>query len=345
MPFVALSLPGSTSNNQALFLYSDSTYTLAKAVEYLSFGIAAASLLLFVVGYFGSKLQSLEANAVVQLAALLIVTVENTGPTFEALTNLKLSLGVTPLFEGQFAYEDSVTPTHFTPLFTKDDSISAINIFWALFLVPLFLGAIFKLLAVTVFSENWQFGRMWKYSFGTFAYYGLLFLAYGITAAMTLSLRHFRSDLSCGIGVIVGVLFLGCLIVWTAASAKYHNEFGSFKRKFFKFQLSQYHYAFIAAERVLTAVLVVSLSPGFWAAGTAAVVFSVEAVFLLVTKPYILGQWKRPFFNKVLSVVICTLFIGASVTSVDSTLNQMIPLAVLLILLAVLVVAVIGSFQ
>jgi hypothetical protein len=71
---IAVSFPEKTSNNQALFVYGDSTYAAAKAMGYASYGLSVASWLFFAVGHFGCKLQSLEGAAVVQLAALLLVT-------------------------------------------------------------------------------------------------------------------------------------------------------------------------------------------------------------------------------------------------------------------------------
>ena len=59
LPTLSLSLPQKTSNNQALYKYDDSSYTLASIIDYLSLAVAALSLLLFLAGYFGSKLQSL----------------------------------------------------------------------------------------------------------------------------------------------------------------------------------------------------------------------------------------------------------------------------------------------
>ncbi len=55
--------------------------------------VTAVSILMFVAGYFGAKLPALEGIAVVQLAALLLFSVDNTAPTYEGLKYLGLSLG------------------------------------------------------------------------------------------------------------------------------------------------------------------------------------------------------------------------------------------------------------
>ena len=56
------------------------------------------ALLIFFAGYFGAKLPALEGVAVVQLAALLLFTVDNTAPTYQGLKYLGWSLGATPFF-------------------------------------------------------------------------------------------------------------------------------------------------------------------------------------------------------------------------------------------------------
>lgn len=55
---------------------------MAKVVRFGSMAVAAMAVVMLLVGYFGCKLQSLEAIAVVQVSALLVMTVKDTGPTF-----------------------------------------------------------------------------------------------------------------------------------------------------------------------------------------------------------------------------------------------------------------------
>lgn len=45
-------------------------------VQYGSYLVGGISILMLVLGYFGSKLQSLEGIAVIQVSALLLMTVE-----------------------------------------------------------------------------------------------------------------------------------------------------------------------------------------------------------------------------------------------------------------------------
>ena len=89
--------------------------------------------------------------------------------------------------------------------------------------------------------------------------------------------------------------------------------------------------------------MIVCLSPGIIPSLAACLIFALESIFLIVNKPYVLNEWKRPLFNKICSSVICLLFLGATLTAADSKINQFIPLAVILILLAVITVGSIAS--
>ena len=82
VPAISLSMVGAASNNLSLELYEEGSYLMGVIIGYLALLVAGLSLLLFALGYFGSKLQSLEAVAVVQVAALLLMTLENMGPTY-----------------------------------------------------------------------------------------------------------------------------------------------------------------------------------------------------------------------------------------------------------------------
>ena len=158
-------------------------------------------------------------------------------------------------------------------------------------------------------------------------------------------MRHFETSISSGIGIIVGIIFLGLVIVWTIAMFKYPTWFGSFKKHFFKFQISQHFYVFVAAERLISAAVVVSINPGPFSPGVIAGIFLIASIFIAVKKPYTLGSWKRPFINTIGATLVASLFVGASITKADSTINQMIPLAVLLILVILLTIGTIGAIS
>ena len=136
-------------------------------------------------------------------------------------------------------------PTHIKPVLSSNDSISLINIFLLVIFVPIIVGIIFKILSVTKYEEEGRYiERAWKFSFGSFLYYGLLFLAYGELASLALNFRYFKAEVSAILGMIVGIVFAALLTIWVIASVKYPLWFGSFKKKFFKFEISQYFYIF-----------------------------------------------------------------------------------------------------
>ena len=59
---------------------------------------------MLVVGYFGCKLQIIEGIAVIQVTALLLMTVQDMGPTFSGFKILSISLGITPIFHDSYYY-------------------------------------------------------------------------------------------------------------------------------------------------------------------------------------------------------------------------------------------------
>ena len=218
---------------------------IASAVKYMAMGVAAVSLLLLAAGYFGSKLQSLEAIAVVQVTALLLLTVENTGPTYEGLSNLSYSLGVTALFGREnYYYEDSELPIHVRTLIQTSSSFQLINVFLMILMLPILTGMVLKILAKTVYKESVRVDKSWKYAIASFTYYGILFLAYGELACLALNIRYFKADMNCLISIGIGVIFTAMLTAWVIASAKHPNWFGCFKKKFRKFELASYYYTF-----------------------------------------------------------------------------------------------------
>jgi 4-hydroxybenzoate polyprenyltransferase len=58
-----------------------------------------------------------------------------------------------------------------------------------------------------------------------------------------------------------------------------------------------------------------------------------------------LGQWKRPLFNKLISLLIALMYAGASLTSPQSIINGLIPLAIVLIQISVIVVATFSTIS
>ena len=149
------------------------------------------SLLIFFLGYFGAKIIAIECVAVTQVAALLTVTLEDVNPTFDSLRYLDLSLGITNIFPDDYNYESSSIPAHIKPLISSWDCISSFNIFLGVVLCPLLVGVILLILSKTAYKDNNKVGKAWRYAFGTFTYYGLLFLAYGVLASLFVNFRYF----------------------------------------------------------------------------------------------------------------------------------------------------------
>ena len=148
---VSLSLPSYTTNNEALYYYSGYYYTIGKIVKYLSLVIAVVSIILLILGYFGCKLLSIECIAVVQLAGLLLVTIDNMGSTYPGLKYLSLTLGITS-FHNYYYYEDTKVPLHIRTIVTSNNTIYFINIFLLVILIPIIVGIVIKILSATVYK-------------------------------------------------------------------------------------------------------------------------------------------------------------------------------------------------
>jgi hypothetical protein len=114
--------------------------------------VAGAAVLMLMAGYFGCKLQSLEGVAVVQVAALLLMSVEDMGPTFSGLARLNISLGVTAFTLSSYYYEDSSVPTHLSSVLHTQDPFTLINICLAFLMVPLIVALVFKILSATKYK-------------------------------------------------------------------------------------------------------------------------------------------------------------------------------------------------
>lgn len=185
--------------------------------------------------------------------------------------------------------------------------------------------------------------RMWKYAFGTFTFYGLLFLSYGEFSSLFLNIRYFSTDVSALMGMGAGVLFSILMTLWLVAFCKYSVWFGSFKNRFYIFGLPRFFYFISACERVLTALVIVCLSPGFIASSIVGGIFVAEVIMIVCRRPYGMGEWKRPLFNKIVASLISFLYVGASLTGTESFINQLIPMAIIGLLLSVIIVAIIAS--
>lgn len=207
--------------------------------------------------------------------------------------------------------------------------------------VPLTVGLILHLISTKkIYRNSTVLAKARRTALGTFTFYGLMFLAYGEIIALALNLKYLDLGLSSGIGIGVGVLYCLVLMGYLIASSQYPLSFGSFKKHFEKYTISSYFYTFSAIERMLTCFLVAFMSPLSFTALAVSLPLSLEAVFILVKRPYVLDRWKRPLFNKTVSILLCLLYFGVNMLEESSSVVLYMPLVVLALLGATLVVAV-----
>ena len=322
-----LLLPQNTQNNQALIFYEESHYAVAKAIKYLAYAITALVCLLFFVGYFGAKLVALECLAVIQLSGMLLFSLKNMNPTMAALEPLSLSLGLIPLVKG-YKYEISSLSPHFKYLFLTHGLLDGQNIFLLLVFVPMLAALVVKLLSDYKYKDKPLLKFVWKNCLGTFTFYGILMLAYGQFSYLAVNAKQFFSETDNFVTLSITVLFTLLVFVYIFGFCKYPRWFGSFKNKFFSFSICEYFYVFSTFERILTPILIVSLSPFKFASLVVCPIFIAEAVFIAYKKAYILNGWKRPFANKVFAALICVLFACAAGMESQESVQKAMPIVI-----------------
>ena len=121
-------------------------------------------------------------------------------------------------------------------------------------------------------------------------------------------------------------------------SHKNAKWFGSFKNKFHHSDISRFVYSLSALERFLTPFLIVSVGPTFLSALIPCALFFLELLFICVKKPYIekVGIC-GPILKKATSIIICILFACSSFVSVESSVNMVLSICILVLLLVIVV--------
>jgi hypothetical protein len=239
-------------------------------------------------------------------------------------------------------------PSHVQGHFLSRDCLNAFNISLAVVALPLLTAAVLRLLGAVACKESRLVDRAWRLTLGSYTYYGLLFLAYGVLAFLVVDLRFFAPSSAEGEGIGASLAFALLLALYAVLLNWAPTSFGSFRKKFFKFEASQYFYSWAAVERLLTVLLVVCFSPGLLAALLPLAPIACEAAFIAVKRPYVLGKWHRPLANKLLSLLLCALFAVASQLDSASSTYALLPFAVLALLLTALVygtVALVRAMQ
>lgn len=180
---------------------------------------------------------------------------------------------------------------------------------------------------------------------GTFSFYGLSFLSYGHLTSLALGIRSYEGTLSGAACLGTGAVFLFMTVGYQIALYRYPIWFGCFKKNLAKFSISHHYYLFASIERILITFSIVLLSPGKAAAVASLPIVVASLLLIIVKKPHLLGEWKRPMANKIVSAAICLLYIGSSVSKPTSILNQLIPIIILAVNCVVLGYSSVAAFK
>lgn len=99
--------------------------------------------------------------------------------------------------------------------------------------MPLLAGVILKLvLKCKKYKRSSLLKRARANAFGTFTLYGILFLGYALSVALGLNLRYLALDLSSGVGIGLGTIFVIMFLGYLIGLSQYSMAFGSFINKF-----------------------------------------------------------------------------------------------------------------
>jgi hypothetical protein len=93
------------ANNQPAYFYSDSVYDLQSLLNNVGLGVSLLALLGFVLSILGPKLIGTEMIMVFQLTFLSLMDISDMNPTFEALKNLKITMGYSLFSDDQTVYD------------------------------------------------------------------------------------------------------------------------------------------------------------------------------------------------------------------------------------------------
>ncbi len=105
-----------------------------------------------------------------------------------------MALGVTIIPTQHYFFEYSTLPIQANNIFFSRNSLSSINVFWAVVIIPALTALIIKILTNTRYKGNKLLTDGWKNALGTFTFYGLFFLAYGEFTLLALSVRFFEVE-------------------------------------------------------------------------------------------------------------------------------------------------------
>lgn len=66
-------------------------------------------------------------------------------------------------------------------------------------------------------------------------------------------------------------------------------------------------------------------------------IFSIEALTILIYHPYMYKWWVRPGCTKLIAVVICLIYVGASLLPSNHFLNPYLVILILVMLMVLLI--------
>ena len=237
-------------------------------------------------------------------------------PTFGSFRIFILTLGATPIYQPATYYEYTELPEYLKNIEINRNTFCFINYFLIFLILPFITGLIFKCVALNILSKpgTVMIHRSWQNTLGTFMLYPIVLLTYGFMLCLAVNLRYFQLSLSTAIGLVGCLLFTTVLVIYLVMMNKEATNFGSFKNKFERGNISEYQYVFECALRAITASMLVAIGPGIIAIAFVCVLFTGFALFIGVKKPYTLGIWKRALFIKIMAVFLCLIYIGVIYT-------------------------------
>jgi hypothetical protein len=265
---------------------------------------------------------------VVQLAYICLVSLRNISPAFHALTSLGFSFGSVFPGSSEDAFSSALQP-EFRGMRLSGDFLANYNAVLVFVLAPLALAAGSKLLSVTVAKERPLLRVVWRRFLGEFLLYGLLFGSYIVFLSLGISVRSWTGNPG---NLVVGVLLLALLVGLTVASNYFPKSFGEFRRRFEVMNVCRFTYHFAAAERLVTPLLVATLTALSFQLAFVVLLFGAMLAFVAIRRPYVPDSWRRPTANLSIATAILLLYLGCKLAGEASSINVIAPAIILSLL-------------
>lgn len=251
------------------------------------------------------------------MAFLSLLTVDNMSPTFATLSGLGLSCGYNKLktYDLTESIDRPFKGVEIDVNFSLNFNIMALFI-----VLPLLISAVSKVLSKTILKHRLNLLTLiGQYSIFEYTFYGYLFNAYIINSAFIVELAYFSKASNAAaqsIGLVFGLAFMAVGIVYVILFLKEAKFFGEFKTKFLVDEFGQKFYLIIAAERLLTSILVVSMVSLSFQNVFLAIVPAALLAIVAKKQPYV-GKQKclRPILNMSISIAIQLVYLGSNLSN------------------------------